>query len=68
MLIEPDARILAGLLQGTLFSLEITSSPGPPSSSLRCLAPVQRLNTGWLLTVSLKLPGCVSYYRSFTVP
>jgi hypothetical protein len=45
-----------------------TSSPSPPSGSLRCLAPVQRLNTWQLLTVSLKLPGCVSYYKSFTIP
>jgi hypothetical protein len=45
-----------------------TSSPSPPSGSLRCLAPVQRLNTWQLLTVSLKLPGCVSYYKSFAIP
>jgi hypothetical protein len=36
MLIGPDVWILAGLLQGTLFSLETTSSPGPPSGSLQC--------------------------------
>jgi hypothetical protein len=46
-------------------SLVTTLSPGPPSASIRCPAPVPRTSIALLPMVSLKLVGYVSYCRSF---